>query len=110
MYEGGGDGDGTSSKHFSALTPGALTIWALLAAAGAGAVAIAAMVIGSRRKAKQQYHPLKGSLERRMKLFGGMADGCFEDRQLCGAQSEVERANSTELTGDFKAMEGGQVV
>lgn len=59
----------------------------LIAAASAAAIAVGAMVIGSRRKAKQQYHPLKGSIERRMKLFGGMADGCFEERELCGAQN-----------------------
>lgn len=58
----------------------------LIAAASAMAVAIGAMIIGSRRKAKENYHPLKGSLDRRMKLFGGIADGCFEDRELCGAQ------------------------
>ena len=62
----------------------------LIAAASAAAVAIAAMVIGSRRRGNGDYHPLRGSVERRMKLFGGMADGCFEERELCGAQNATE--------------------
>jgi len=55
------------------------------------------MIIGSRRKAKAKYHPLKGSLERRMKLYGGMADGCFEDRELCGAQNGSGLGGSGEM-------------
>lgn len=77
----------------------------LLAAASAAAVAIGAVIIGSRRKAKAQYHPLKGSLERRMKLFGGMADGCFEDRELCGAQNE-EGLGSSDVEMGGRATEG----
>ena len=76
----------------------------LIAAASAAAVAIGAMIIGSRRKGKENYHPLKGSLDRRMKLFGGMADGCFEDRELCGAQECVGDdgglTNSMEMSGE----------
>jgi len=78
----------------------------LIAASAAAGIAIAAMVIGSRRKAKAQYHPLKGSIERRMKLFGDMADGCFEERELCAAQNEsgvgdggLEMKNGMDMDG-----------
>ena len=79
----------------------------LIAAASAMAIAIAAMVVGSRRRAKDQYHPLKGVLERRMKMFGGMADGCYEDRELCGAQREEVMENemtAVELVGHTRLM------
>lgn len=69
----------------------------LIAAASALAVAIAAMVVGSRRRAKDEYHPLKGALERRMRMFGGMADACYEDREMCGAQQE-DYAMANEMT------------
>ena len=78
------------------LAPGSLPFWMLIAAASAAAVAISAIIIGSRRKAKEDYHPLKGSLEKRMRLFGGMADGCFEERELCGAQNDM-RGSSGEM-------------
>mmetsp|Transcript_36611 Transcript_36611/g.59765 ORF Transcript_36611/g.59765 Transcript_36611/m.59765 type:complete len:83 (-) Transcript_36611:324-572(-) len=81
----------------------------LLAAAGAGAIAIGAIVIGSRRKAKERYHPLHGVLEKRMKLFGGMSDGCFEERELCGAQDGV--GGSGEMgEGQPKSMEYKEMV
>ena len=92
------------------LNPGRLEIWALLAAAVAGAIAIAAMVVGSRRKAKEQYHPLKGSLDRRMKMFGGMADGCYENRELCGAQNEVPPDNSFSSDVEMKKGEYKEMV
>ena len=81
----------------------------LIAAASAAAIAIAAMIIGSRRKEKPQYHPLKGSIERRMKLFGGMADGCFEERELCGAQqgdvnNSMEMEGGPQSNGEYKEM------
>ena len=73
----------------------------LIAAACAAAIAVGAIIIGSRRKAKENYHPLKGSMERRMRLFGGLADRCFEDRELCGAQddrSNNDLENSLEIS------------
>ena len=72
----------------------------LIAAACAAAIAVGAIIIGSRRKAKEQYHPLKGSMERRMRLFGGLADRCFEDRELCGAQQQdaEDLENSLEIS------------
>lgn len=62
----------------------------MIAAAAAVAVAIAAMIVGTRRQGKEEYHPLRGSIEKRMKLFGGFTDKCFGDRQLCGADKEME--------------------
>lgn len=62
----------------------------MIAAAAAVAVAIAAMIVGTRRKGKVEYHPLRGAIEKRMKLFGGFTDKCFGDRQLCGADTEME--------------------
>jgi hypothetical protein len=62
----------------------------LLAAAAAAAVAVAAMIVGSRRKERENYHPLRGAVQQRMKLFGGFADKCFGDRELCGADKEME--------------------
>ena len=32
-----------------------------------------------------------------MKLYGGMADGCFEDRELCGAQNGSGLGGSGEM-------------
>ena len=83
----GNGGDGYTNQK-SMFAPGSLPFWMLIAAASAAAIAIAAAVIGSRRRGKGDYHPLRGSIERRMKLFGGMADGCYEGRELCGAQGE----------------------
>ncbi|KAL3784544.1 hypothetical protein ACHAW5_003761 [Stephanodiscus triporus] len=83
------------------LAPGTLGFWMLIAAASALAVAIAAMVVGSRRRARDQYHPLKGALERRMRMFGGMADACYEDREMCGAQQgcvQEEYAMANEMS------------
>lgn len=92
------DGATTTQKNHL-LHPGGLAFWMMIAAASAAAIAIGAMIIGSRRKSKSNYHPLKGSLDRRMKLFGPMADGCFEDRELCGAQTDVgDSANNMELS------------
>ena len=62
----------------------------MLAAAGAVAVAIGAVIVGSRRKERENYHPLRGAVEKRMKLFGGFTDKCFGERELCGADREVE--------------------
>jgi len=72
-----------------------LSFWMMVAAAGAVAVAIAAMIIGSRRKEKEDYHPLRGAIEKRMRLFGGFTDKCFGDRELCGADRDVEIAEMT---------------
>ena len=80
----------------------------LIAAASALAIAIAAMVVGSRRRSKEQYHPLKGVLDRRMKMFGGLADGCYEDRELCGAQRGDVMEN--EMTGMDSKNEYKQMV
>ena len=75
----------------------------LLAAAGALAIAIGAMIIGSRRKTKEPSHPLRGALSKRMRLFGGLTDRCFEKRELCGAQ---QLSDSFEEEG--KATEDGR--
>jgi len=97
-YTLGSDGATTTQKNHL-MHPGGLAFWMMIAAASAAAIAIGAMIIGSRRKSKSNYHPLKGSLDRRMKLFGPMADGCFEDRELCGAQTDVgDSANNMELS------------
>mmetsp|Transcript_5244 Transcript_5244/g.5985 ORF Transcript_5244/g.5985 Transcript_5244/m.5985 type:complete len:97 (-) Transcript_5244:2131-2421(-) len=81
----------------------------LIAVASAAAVAVAAMVIGSRRNAKDKYHLLKGCMERRMKLFDGLADGCFKDWQMCGAwdAADLENKNSMEMgssPAEYKEM------
>ena len=89
-YSGGNSGNTGYTTKKSMFAPGSLPFWMLIAAASAAAIAIAAAVIGSRRRGKGDYHPLRGSIERRMKLFGGMADGCYEGRELCGAQGEVD--------------------
>jgi len=102
-----GWGDDGHTKSSSMLAPGTLGFWMLIAAASAMAIAIAAMVVGSRRRAKDQYHPLKGVLERRVKMFGGMADGCYEDRELCSAQREDVMENemtAVDAKNEYKQM------
>ncbi len=97
----GSDGHTQASTQKSFIkNPGSLGFWMLIAAACAAAIAVGAIIIGSRRKAKGQYHPLKGSMERRMRLFGGLADRCFEDRELCGAQQQDKEdlENSLEIS------------
>ncbi len=101
----GDDGHTSSSKMFA---PGTLGFWMLIAAASALGIAIAAMIVGSRRRAAEQYHPLKGVLERRMKMFGGMAAVCYEDRELCGAQREDVMEN--EMAGVDPKNEYKQMV
>ena len=80
----------------------------MLAAAGAVAVAIAAMIVGSRRKERENYHPLRGAVEKRMKLFGGFTDKCFGERELCGADREVEMGGEGSLVeeneGGYRSM------
>ncbi|KAL7527935.1 hypothetical protein ACHAXR_002200 [Thalassiosira sp. AJA248-18] len=96
--DSGASGSGGASEKYtqkSAVSPGSLPFWMLIAAASAAAIAVGAIIVGSRRKAKDRYHPLKGSLERRMRLFGGMAEECFEERELCRAQS----GNGLEMGG-----------
>ncbi|KAL3798992.1 hypothetical protein HJC23_005131 [Cyclotella cryptica] len=94
---GSGKADSTSSASYETansgsnlMNPNAVSFWMLLAAAGAVAVAIAAVIVGSRRKEKENYHPLRGAVEKRMKLFGGFSEKCFGDRELCGADKELE--------------------
>ena len=53
-------------------TPASMT--ALVAAAMAAGTAIAAAVIGSRRRKTGTAHPLQGSVKNRMRLFGAFAD------------------------------------
>ena len=79
----------------------------LIAAACAAAIAVGAIIIGSRRKAKENYHPLKGSMERRMRLFGGLADRCFEDRELCGAQEQGGDRINNDLENSLEISERG---
>ncbi len=108
--EWGGDGHTKSSSQM--LAPGTLGFWMLIAAASALAIAIAAMVVGSRRRTKEQYHPLKGALDRRMKMFGGLAGGCYEDREPCDAQRERMSADimENEMTGMDSKNEYKQMV
>jgi hypothetical protein len=76
----------------------------MIAAAAAVALAIAAVIVGSRRKEKENYHPLRGAVEKRMRLFGGFTDQCFgRERELCGADREVEMENSME-EGGYRSM------
>ena len=53
-------------------TPAGAT--AMLVAAVAAGTAIAAAVIGSRRRKTGTAHPLQGSVKNRMRLFGAFAD------------------------------------
>jgi hypothetical protein len=93
--------DNASSSNEGILHPGSLAFWMMIAAAGAVATAIAAMVVGSRRKERETYHPLRGAVEKRMKLFGGLADRCFGERELCGADREsVEEMDIVENGGE----------
>jgi hypothetical protein len=63
------------------------------------------MIVGSRRKEKEDYHPLRGAVEKRMRLFGGFTDKCFGDRELCGADREMEEMGESRLEeGGYKSM------
>ena len=77
-----------------------------MVAASAAAMAIGVIIVGSRRREKDKYHPLRGVLERRMKLFGGMADNCFGERELCGAQQQGNNSFETEdgKPAEYKEM------
>lgn len=87
------------------LNPASISFWMLIAAAAAVALAIGAVIVGSRRKEKENYHPLRGAVEKRMRLFGGFTDKCFGDRELCGADREVEiMENSIEEGGSYRQM------
>eukprot|EP00569_Conticribra_weissflogii_P014877 CAMPEP_0171390744 /NCGR_PEP_ID=MMETSP0880-20121228/778_1 /TAXON_ID=67004 /ORGANISM="Thalassiosira weissflogii, Strain CCMP1336" /LENGTH=297 /DNA_ID=CAMNT_0011903227 /DNA_START=83 /DNA_END=976 /DNA_ORIENTATION=- len=78
---------GNNSAGNAFLSPGSVNFWLMLLVAAASAVAIAAIVVGSRRAEKKEYHPLRGAVGKRMALFGGFADRCLGERALCGAQS-----------------------
>jgi len=69
--EGSGGASGSNSQIMSP-TPASMT--ALVAAAMAAGTAIAAAVIGSRRRKTGTAHPLQGSVKNRMRLFGAFAD------------------------------------
>ena len=106
----GADGSSTTSarneqhNNSGLFNPNSVSFWMMLAAAGAVAVAIAAMIVGSRRKEKENYHPLRGAVEKRMRLFGGFTDKCFGDRELCGADREVEMGENTIEDGGYRSM------
>lgn len=95
-----------NEQHNSAglMNPNSVSFWMMLAAAGAVAVAIAAMIVGSRRKEKENYHPLRGAVEKRMRLFGGFTDKCFGDRELCGADKEVEMGENSIEDEGYRSM------
>ena len=103
------DGWGTDghSKSSSLMHPGSLAFWMLLAAAAAMAIAIAAMIIGSRRRNKGEYHPLNGVLKKRMAMFGGIMPSCYEGREMCGAQEQVV-VEENELAGGLNGSNGNQ--
>ena len=83
----------------------------LIAAAAAAAVAIGAIIVGSRRREKRKYHSLRGSMERRIKLFGGMADNCSGERELCGVQQQADNVtNSFEDDGGARPAEYREMV
>ena len=70
----------------SAFAPGEAGFFWLVAAAAAAVAAIGAIAVGARRKQKQKYHKLHGSVKQRMKIFNGFATECFEGRAESGAQ------------------------
>jgi len=70
----------------SAFAPGGSAFPYLIAAAAAAVAAIGAIAVGARRKQKQKYHKLHGSVKQRMKIFNGFATECFEGRAESGAQ------------------------
>ena len=83
----------------------------LIAAAAAAAVAVGAIIVGSRRREKRKYHSLHGSIERRIKLFGGMADNCKGERELCGVQRQTDNViNSFEMEGGARPAEYREMV
>ncbi|KAL7469639.1 hypothetical protein ACHAXS_009898, partial [Conticribra weissflogii] len=87
------------------LSPGSLNFWLMLLVAAACAVAIAAVVVGSRRGEEKEYHPLRGAVGKRMALFGGFADRCLGERALCGAQCERGGVGTEDLVEE---REGGK--
>ncbi len=70
----------------SAFAPGGSAFPYLIAAAAAALAAIGAIAVGAKRKQKQKYHKLHGSVKQRMKIFNGFATECFEGRAESGAQ------------------------
>lgn len=85
-----GDGSGSDEYHsqYSEVVSensGAAVPW-IIAAAVAAVAAIGAIAVGARRKQKQKYHKLHGSVKQRMKIFNGFATECFEGRAESGAQ------------------------
>ena len=70
----------------SAFAPGGSAFPWIIAAAAAAVAAIGAIAVGAKRKQKQKYHKLHGSVKQRMKIFNGFATECFEGRAESGAQ------------------------
>ena len=70
----------------NAFAPGGTAFPWIIAAAAAALAAIGAIAVGARRKQKQKYHKLHGSVKQRMKIFNGFATECFEGRAESGAQ------------------------
>lgn len=73
----------------------------LVAAAVAAALAIAAVVLGSRKTSKEM-HPLSGSVGRRMGLFSN-----FADANLCSNSDRPKR--TVELTRSDDSQYQGMV-
>ena len=88
---GGGGGGGGSGSHSTWGLSGiasmkSITLWMLITAAVAAAVAVAAVIAGQRRSNIHK-HSLSGSVARRMEIFGSLADNhnlCI-DRPARGA-------------------------
>lgn len=78
----------------SAFAPGGAAFPYIIAAAAAAVAAIGAIAVGARRKQKQKYHKLHGSVKQRMKIFNGFATECFEGRAESGAQCGELAPNS----------------
>lgn len=68
-----GESEGTSSSQ-GGTSVSKSTIWLMAVAAAAAVAAIIAAAVGQRRD-KEDMHPLKGAVSRRMNLFTSLCDG-----------------------------------
>lgn len=96
---GASGADSGAGSQGAILSAGDKGFWVLLVVAAATATAVAAIVIGSRRKEPEKKHPLQGVLQKRMKIFGSMTDNCFADRSFCGGTADIDAG--TEMTPEM---------
>jgi hypothetical protein len=115
---GNGNGGGSynvqsennSEKSKNSIMPNGIrsvSLWMLIAAAAAAVLAIGAVIMGQRDRNKEK-HPLKGSVARRMGLFGQ-----FADCALCDNASRPARVVEMTMSADdydSPAAKGGAVV